>query len=341
MVDQRTIARIAKEFRSVAKLLNERELRHWAAAQASSLGNVSTVSRITKIARSRIHRGMKELSLPASEREIGKGRVRRCGAGPASIVRNPRLIRKVEQLIEPGRLGMSPFRWTCWSTDEIAAKVTRPRDPVGARSVAKVLHDLGFTLRSRRRSRRRAANRHRIAQLADLNAQARRFLKEGQPVIFVETLVRQLIGKSTEVPPRESSEESGDRDGWRPVAINHLLVPLVSEAIRSWWTKSGRRQFRQAVKLLLVCDEGKSNAQRGRSWKRLLQEVCEGSPLSVLPIDLPQASIQWLRTDGRWVVIARRKWRGRIRLFQAVASVIGSPAADGKTVSRRFDGRRR
>ena len=124
------------------------------------------------------------------------------------------------------------------------------------------------------------------------------------------------------------------------MAINRLLVPLASQAIRSWWIESGRKRCRWAEKLLLVCDEGKSDARRGRSWKGLLKEVCGGLPLSVVPSDLPQASIRWLNTEGRWVVTARRKWHGRLRVFQAVVSIIGSPAADAKTVNRCFDKRR-
>ena len=140
MVDKRTIARIAKEFHSVVKLLNERR----AAALGCRPGQVDRKCqhRFADHANPTVAYSPwnERAALPASEREIGKGRVRRCGAGPASVVRNPKVIRSVERFIEPRRAGHSPIRWTRLSCEEIASRVRKAKP----RSIATMLHELRF-----------------------------------------------------------------------------------------------------------------------------------------------------------------------------------------------------
>ena len=138
---------------------------------------------------------------PRNEKEPPAPCDRRRSESPGATLRcracvsraKPERIRTLERLIQPRR--GTPFADPLDSLEHRRnrAKVRKAKP----RSVAKMTHVLGFTPRSPCSSRGRAAESQRIAQLPDLNVEARKFSREGRPVTFVETLVRAAAsGKS-------------------------------------------------------------------------------------------------------------------------------------------------
>ena len=73
-----------------------------AEAVTAGLGGVAAASRATKVARSTIGRGLKDLSAPASL----TGRMRRKGAGrPTATAKDPTLLDDLRRLLEPATMG--------------------------------------------------------------------------------------------------------------------------------------------------------------------------------------------------------------------------------------------
>ena len=109
MIDEHPIR---TRYQAVRPLLDERGRRLHVAAEAvtAGRGGVAAASRATKVARSTIGRGLKDLSVPASL----TGRIRRKGAGrPTATAKDPTLLDDLRQLLEPATMG-DPMRLLRW-----------------------------------------------------------------------------------------------------------------------------------------------------------------------------------------------------------------------------------
>ena len=133
----------------LGSLLTERLRRRWAASEALALGwgGSSAVADATGLSRTTIWAGIVELrdELCLSEEILEPHRVRATGAGrPTCAANDPTLLRDLESLVDPTTRGdpMSPLRWTCKSTRQLAKELQRQGHQVEYRTVATLLHDL-------------------------------------------------------------------------------------------------------------------------------------------------------------------------------------------------------
>ena len=158
-------AKIVAKFAAVAPVLNERSRRLWAAAESVAIGygGDALVSSATGIARETIRNGRREIEAGVEN----TGRVRRPGAGRPSIeTEQPGLLRALEQLVDPVTRGdpMSPLRWTCKSRANLAAALSLAGWVVSTTTVGRLLHDLGYSLQSVRKTREGTSHPDRNAQ---------------------------------------------------------------------------------------------------------------------------------------------------------------------------------
>ncbi|MCK6463486.1 MAG: ISAzo13 family transposase, partial [Phycisphaerae bacterium] len=169
MQDARLIERIRWKYRALSVEMDERGRRQWAAAEAQELGwgGVSAVARATRLSRTTITAGLRELELPAAQRVVEGMRVRRPGGGRKALIEtDPGLPAALEALIEPVTRGdpESPLRWTCKSTRRLADELTRERHPVSVNTVATLLRQAGYSLQANRKTREGASHPDRNAQ---------------------------------------------------------------------------------------------------------------------------------------------------------------------------------
>ena len=135
MQDADAIERMKSKFRALGPLLDERLRRQWAAAEAIAYGwgGIQAVSQATGLSHNTIRKGQRELaarrkkphaSLPQRLRREGGGRKRK-------TVSDPELWAALEGLVDPMTRGdpESPLRWTCKSTTQLAAELTRKGIP--------------------------------------------------------------------------------------------------------------------------------------------------------------------------------------------------------------------
>ena len=117
------VERIRRKYEVMSLVLNERQLRLWAAAEAEVLGRggLKAVMDATGLWNSRIVAGKRELAelrgSPPTE-PPGAQRVRRAGAGRKTLEeKDPGLLPALDALIDPVTRGgpESPLRWTCKS----------------------------------------------------------------------------------------------------------------------------------------------------------------------------------------------------------------------------------
>ena len=355
MDDAKIIARIRRKYRALAVEMDERIRRQWAAAEARDLGygGVSAVARATGLSRTTITAGLRELKLPAKKRAAEAERIRRPGGGRRRATDNdPELIEALEALIEPMTRGdpESPLRWTCKSTYRLAEELTQQDHPVGPRTVAKLLHESGYSLQANRKTREGKQHPDRNAQFEYINEQLQLFQRRRKPTISVDTKKKELVGdfanRGREWRPQGKPEEVRVHDfkdqelgkvipygvydmihneGWVSVGIDHDTARFAARSIRQWWAEMGAKRFPRARHLLITADGGGSNSHRSRLWKVALQELADEINLKLSVCHFPPGTSKWNKIEHRLFSFITQNWRGKPLVSrQAIVELIGS-----------------
>src|SRR5271167_4667342 len=189
--------RLKQKFSVLFTYLDERQRRVAAALEARSLGHggVTAVANATGMSRPSIHKGLSELS--ARQPGVPLGRSRKVGAGRKPLVqRDPKIVEELDRLVDPDTRGdpMSPLRWTCKSTRELARLLTARGHPVSHVTVAQLLHDLHYSLQGNAKTKEGKQHPDRDAQFRYIRRQGESFLGRGWPVISVDTKKKELVG---------------------------------------------------------------------------------------------------------------------------------------------------
>jgi len=89
---------------------------------------------------------------------------------------------------------MSPLRWACKSTRQLARLLTAEGHPVSHMTVAQLLHGLRYSLQGNAKTKERKQHPGRDAQFRYIQRQGKAFLSRGWPVISVDTKKKELVG---------------------------------------------------------------------------------------------------------------------------------------------------
>src|SRR5207302_10630783 len=85
--------------------------------------------------------------------------------------------------------------WTCKSADKLAEGLRARGHVVSERTVNRLLHDLGYSLQSNRKTIEGKGHPDRDAQFRFINRRAKAFQRQGQPVVSVDTKKKELVGQ--------------------------------------------------------------------------------------------------------------------------------------------------
>src|SRR5512134_3385854 len=193
---------IAAKFAILKPLLDERARRLWAAVEARALGRggINQVAEATGLSRATVRAGLQELARPTTAigLQTPPARLRRPGGGRKPLgTRDPHLLQALETLVDPVTRGdpMSLLRWTCKSAAKLAAALQAQGHAVSERTVNRLLHALGYSLQSNRKTLEGCHHPDRDAQFQYINRRAKAFQKQGQPVVSVDTKKKALVGQ--------------------------------------------------------------------------------------------------------------------------------------------------
>src|SRR5260370_14635184 len=114
------------------------------------------------------------------------------------VERDPRIIEELDRLVDPDTRGdpMSPLRWTCKSTRQLADALRKAGHPRSHRVVGELLASMGYSLPANVKTKEGSGHPDRDAQVRYLNESVRDCLARQWPVISVATKTKALIGES-------------------------------------------------------------------------------------------------------------------------------------------------
>lgn len=342
MQDASLVRQIKARYRSLSSLMDERMRRQWAATEAQTYGwgGLSAVSQATGMSRNTIRKGIAETARrKKNPKAIMNPRLRRQGGGRKRLTESdPGLLQALESLVEPMSRGdpMSPLRWTCKSTTQLAAELTRQGHPISHWTVGSLLKADGYSLQSNRKTKEGASHPDRNAQFEYISGLVQRFQQRGEPVISVDTKKKELIGSfknaGREWRPKGEPEEVkvhdfmdkqlgkvipygvydlSQNEGWVSVGIDHDTARFAVQAIGRWWQKMGVKRYPRAKELLITADGGGSNGSRCRLWKVALQELAVRLDMPIHVSHFPPGTSKWNKIEHRMFCHITQNWRGQ------------------------------
>lgn len=342
---------IRGKFIALARELDERGRRRWAATEALSLGwgGIAAVAEATGISDRTIRNGVQELK--AAVPLIGD-RQRRPGAGRLAREKEwPELVGRLEALVEPVARGdpMSPLRWTCKSTRTLAAELKRQGFQVSHTKVAELLKQSGYSLQANRKTREGKQHPDRNAQFEHINRRVTACRRRGQPAISVDTKKKEVLGNRKNAgrtyrrkgKPREVDTHDfpdaklgkaipygvydlARNDAWVSVGIDHDTAEFAVASIAEWWKRMGRKRYRGVKRLLITGDSGGSNGHRNRLWKVQLQQFANRTGLIVEVCQFPSGTSKWNKIEHRLFCHITRNWQGiPLETQEIVVNLIG------------------
>ena len=355
---------LTEKYESIASLLDERQRRRWLGIEARALGRggVSAVARATGVSRKTVTAAVAEL---AGGGDDSAGRVRRAGAGrPPVSQRDPAVVAALERLVDPTTRGdsESPLRWTSKSTRTLADELCAQGHSVAPRTVAKLLHESGYSLQATRKTREGRDHPDRDAQFRYLSGQINAHLGSGDPVVSVDTKKKELVGRyknaGREWRPTGQPEQVEVYDfigeaipygvydvaanaAWVSVGRDHDTAAFAVATLRRWWQAMGRPLYPRSRRLLICADGGGSNGYRVRLWKVELAALAAETGLEITVCHLPPGTSKWNKIEHRLFSHISMNWRGRpLESHETVVQLIAATTThSGLAVQAELDDR--
>lgn len=336
-------------------------------AMSFGFGGLSMVQRACGLSRQTIARGIEELR---TGKALQPGRMRRAGAGRKAVTAsNPKLLEALNGMIEGDTRGdpQSPLRWVCKSTRAIAQALERAGHPVSHVKVMQLLHEQRYSLQSNRKTEEGADHPDRDAQFRYISEQVKKYLRQGLPVISVDTKKKELVGDyenkgrqwlPTKRPIKVQGHDFpgpqvpraypygiydiGRNEGFVNVGTDHDTSAFAVASIRGWWRAEGSRLYGKAKRILITADGGGSNGWRLRLWKLELQKFADETGLRVAVCHFPPGTSKWNKIEHRLFSFISSNWRGEpLRDYETIVNLIArTTTAKGLKVRCRLDRRK-
>lgn len=260
---------------------------------------------------------------------------------------------------------MTGLRWCRRTTVTIAEELTTMDIFLSPNTVARLLHQMGYSLRvnAKQVATTRSPDRDRqFTYLAELRAH---FQRRHLPIISVDTKKRELVGnfknagRRWECQPRRVYDHDFRTDsigvaipygiydvqenrGTIVVGVSRDTPAFAAHAIALWWDQEGSRRYRSSRQLLILADTGGSNGYRTHAWKTELQkQLASQYRLAVTVAHYPTGASKWNPIEHRLFSALSLNWAGEpLDSYQKILNYARTTTTrTGLTVTAYFDRR--
>jgi hypothetical protein len=251
-------------------------------------------------------------------------------------------MKRIEELLKDDAAGdpMSDLKWSHKTPERIANELSAEGISVCEKTVAKLMKSLKFALRTCRKKimsggkPKPGYREERNLQFEKIKRQRQRFKKTRLPIISVDSKKKELIGnfKNNGCTWRRDPHDVLDHDfrsdasclvvpsGIYDVEKNRGMIVLGTsrdtpafavDSVVTWWKEVGKKTYREANEILILCDSGGGNSARSKVWKRDLQiKFCNPFGLNVTICHYPPGASKWNPIEHRYFSQISRNWQG-------------------------------
>jgi transposase len=250
------------------------------------------MAEITGMTTKTVRRGKKEFFHFSGNRT---SRVRRPGGGRKRVeATSSRLVRELDELLMDTTAGdpVTGMKWTHKSVRKVQLALRRCGIRIGRMSVARLLHQRRYSLRTNRKTLAGTNDPDRDRQFRYLTRVRRWYISHGIPVVSIDAKKKEKIGnfKNPGTTWRRNSREVLDHDFMRyatgigvPFGIydlarndGYIVVGVSQETsdfdvncLRRWWIIVGRRRYPDARRLLIEADCGGGNSNKAHGFDQM------------------------------------------------------------------------
>ena len=352
-------------YEALRSSLNERGRRLNAAAEAKAAGygGIAAAARATKVARSTIGRGLKDLQDPGSL--TGKVR-RKGGGGPLLTTKDPTLLADLQRLLEPATMGdpMRPLVWVSKSHEKLATALRQMGHKVSSSTVPKLLRELKYCRHYNRKTKESGKHPDRDAQFEYINAKVEAFQATCEPTISIDAKKKELLGEfkngGSDYGPQGQPIEVNTHDfedkelgkvvpygvydiganlGYVSLGIDHDTGQFAVNAVRLWLEQIGRGLYPGMKRLMITADGGGSNGSRLRLWKLALQQLADETGLIIQVCHYPPGTSKWNKIEHRMFCHITQNWRAMplASLLIVIALISNTTTKTGLKISCGLD----
>jgi hypothetical protein len=229
---------------------------------------------------------------------------------------------------------MTGLKWSRRTTDKIAAILAGSGILVSSNTVARLLHQMGYSLRVNHKMLPADSSPDREQQFEYISTLRTRFQNRRHPIISVDTKKRELVGNFKNQGTRWDRSpilvnDHDFRTNSIGVAIPYGIYDLLSNrgsifvgtshdtacfAVRSiatWWLREGVCRYPKNDSLLILADPGGSNSCRTYAWKTEIQkQICNRFGLTVTIAHYPTGTSKWNPVEHRLFSEISKNWAG-------------------------------
>ena len=241
----------------------------------------------------------------------------------------------MEELLQDSVAGdpVSGLKWTHRSLRKLRKALRRRGVRLALSTIARLLRDLGFSLKTCRKQQAGIGDAARGRQFRHIIRMRKLYLGKGLPVISVDTKKKELVGNfknAGRIWRRQARRvfdhdypswalgraipvgiyDLGHNDGYVVVGTSHDTAAFVTAAIRRWWRVVGGRRYPGARRLLLEMDGGGANDPRKWLWKIALQKLADETGLIIVVTHYPPGASKWNPIEHRMFSAISGNWAG-------------------------------
>jgi Rhodopirellula transposase DDE domain len=225
------------------------------------------------------------------------------------------------------------MKWTHRSLRTLAKGLKRRGIILAPSTIARLLRQMRFSLRTCRKRKARTSDKDRDRQFRYLTRLRRLYRTLGWPVISVDTKKKEWVGdfKNPGRCWRRQDRIVLDHDfpswavgraipygiydvacddGLVVVGTSHETPSCAVAAIRRWWLEIGCRRDAGKRRLLIEADAGGANDGRKWEWKVALQELADEFGLIITVTHYPTGASKWNPIEHRMFSLISGNWSG-------------------------------
>ena len=358
---------ISQDWIKFFETLNESQRRWFSGLMSQDLGHggIVCLSETTGLSKNTIKKGLKEVQSLAT---LPVDKVRSCGGGRKAVFQETKIKKELDKILNETTSGdpMSSIKWTCKSVRALAEELSKKGYEISYRTVHRMLHEMGYSLQSNKKSLSQENNPNRDRQFKLINSKVAQFLNHGLPVISVDAKKKELVGnfknpgqtwkkkafpqlvEDHDFPSRGLGKavpygayDIGRNEGFVNVGISFETAEFAVNSIKGWWHRFGKKHYPRAPELLICADSGGSNGYSNRLWKTCLQKFADQSGLKITVCHYPPGTSKWNKIEHRMFSYISLNWRGiPLETYETIVSLIGSTKTKtGLTIKAKLDKR--
>ncbi len=264
------------------------------------------------------------------------------------------MVKQLQALVEDTTAGdpVSGLRWTRKSMRTLAKALRRLGFRIGAVTVGRLLKAKRYSLRTNRKRLARTHEPERDRQFRYIGRQRRRFQKQGNPAISIDTKKKEQVGlfKNPGRTWRRKPIDVWDHDfpslavgrgvpfgiydaqrqtGFVVVGTSSETAAFVANALSIWWAEDGRWRYPTSTRWFVEADCGGGNNPRVWAWKWELQQLANRWGVAITVAHYPPGASKWNPVEHRLFSHISRNWQGEpLKDYETMLKFIGNTTTE-------------